>query len=426
LTLISRFPLHRLAAAILIGAAGCGGGSASPGGGAPVTRDSAGVQIVENAAPKWADGAGWTIADSATLDIGGGGNPETELSQVVAAVRLADGRVAVAPAVGNAIRIFDPTGKLAQTIGRAGAGPGEFQSITGLWRGPGDSLLVSDMMLQRLTVLDPAAGFVRSFSLGGQSGFAPSQRGQVGMAFPQGRLADGTVIGMRMAFGINDQREGNVRDTIALIRYGADGAAKDTLAKFPGIEMTQMAMTFGNQTVNAPTPVPLGRNTIFGVAADRFFVATNERWEVEARNPDGSLQRLIRVASEPTPVTEAAIAAHRLEQIEQMEGAPQFRSIPEQFKKQFVDRINTAKYPPTMPWIAGLFPVSDGSLWVEEQIVPGNEQRRYAVFDPSGALLGRVTAPSRLRVVSVYQDVVVGVWRDPDDVEHVRIHPIKR
>src|SRR4051794_18935210 len=54
-----------------------------------------------------------------------------------------DGRVYVLDRVDRAIRVFDPTGRLVGTIGRRGAGPGEFQSINSFgW--VGDTLWVMD------------------------------------------------------------------------------------------------------------------------------------------------------------------------------------------------------------------------------------------------------------------------------------------
>ncbi len=412
---------------LLTSLAGCGkgggGGTAAAG-----VRDSAGIAIVANTGPVWAEGKGWRIGDTAMVDIVGGGTPETDLSQVNGAVRLGGDRIVVASGLSNAIRFFDNQGKLTATMGRAGAGPGEFQGLGGLWRTAGDSVLASDMMLQRLTLVTPAGAFARNFSLGGQAGLAAAPTGgQFGIALPVGRLADGAVVGLRMSFRIQPgEGSGTYRDTVALVRYGPDGAPKDTVGRFPGMEMTQVPMTFNGQTVSTPSPVPLGKQSVIGVGEDRLFVAQNNRWEVEVRSPAGTIERLIRLEAPAEALTDADIATHKQEQIALMEAAPQMRSIPEQFKKQFLDRVNNATYPPTLPWIAGLLPASDGTLWVEEVLKPGATQRRFAVFDRDGRLLGRVLAPAGLRVLAAYPDAVLGVWKDADDVEHVRLHPIVR
>lgn len=411
----------------LIGAAslwlGCGGAERA---GPAASRDSAGIEIVTSAAPSWPDGRGWTVADTPSVDISGGGTQETDVSQVSGGVRLADGRIAVASTLSNAVRYYDGKGKLIASSGRPGSGPGEFQGLTGLWRGPADSILAGDMMLMRMTMLGPTGGFVRTFTLGGQGGITPPANGQFGLAIPVGRMADGSVVGMRVSFNLQQQTQGNYRDSMVVLRYAPDGLVRDTVAKVLGVEMTQVSMTFDGQTMATPSPVPLGRQTVIGVGDDRLYFAQNIRWEVEVRSPGGSLERLIRLDSPDRPIGEAEIAAHKQEQIDLLESLPQMRGVPQQMKDQFFARVNEAKYPATLPWIAGLFPVSDGNLWVEEVIRPGEERRQFAVFDRAGTFLGRVAMPPRFRVLNVYPDAVLGVWKDADDVEHIRLHPIVR
>lgn len=46
------------------------------------------------------------------------------------------------------------------------------------------------------------------------------------------------------------------------------------------------------------------------------------------------------------------------------------------------------------------------------------------MFDPSGRLLGSVEVAEGLRVVGIESDVLLGVWRDADDIEHVRVHEL--
>jgi hypothetical protein len=48
------------------------------------------------------------------------------------------------------------------------------------------------------------------------------------------------------------------------------------------------------------------------------------------------------------------------------------------------------------------------------------------VFDESGGLLGRVTMPEDFRAASIGADAVYGVWKDEDDVEHVRAYRLRK
>jgi hypothetical protein len=398
-------------------AAACGGGEA--GGGKAATRDSAGISIVENSAPAWPAGRGWTVVDSPTVDIG-------DVDHVIGPVRLSDGRLAMANASTSEIRIYDANGAHLKSSGRAGSGPGEYRNLVGIWAGPGDSVMVSDILVRRLTVLDRDGVVGRSLSLGGTAGGFTSINGSVDFAVPLNWLADGSITGMSQTFTMGAVREGVFRDTVTMIRYGPDGAARDTVGRFPGPEMEQMTMTMGTQSMAAPFPVPLGKPFVAAARGDRIYVSINNAWEIEARGFDGALKQLIRVAQTPAPITPADAEANRNELREQMAGQPMMRSVPEPIKKQLTARVDQAKYPATFAFFAALLVDADGNLWAQEVAASSEKPLQFSVIDPNGQLLGRVTMPARFRVSAIGSDAVYGVWKDADDVEHVRAYPLRK
>lgn len=405
---------------------GCSGGGASGAGGASV-RDSAGVQIVENSGPGWAEGSGWRLEGEPLVSIGGSDtDPAYDFGRPLV-VLLPEGRLAVGNGLSLDVRLYDSTGRHLVTSGRRGSGPGEYQIIAAVYPGAGDSLLVMDIVQRRLSVLAPEGAWVRSFSLAGQSGGMMPMSGSASFAVPMGWLTDGTVPGSAQVFRMDDPRDGPYRDTLTVILFGPDGAARDTVGRFPGMELEQIAITMGTQSGRAPSAVPLGRNTLMAAAGGRMVIAPNQgHWEVEERDARGRLIRLIRVVVEPVAITEADARAHRQEQLDLMLGAPEMRAIPEQFRTQIEDRINKARYPATFPWIGGLRLDDGGYLWVQEVPRPGHAQERHAVFDPEGILLGTLTLPPRFRLADVRGDRLAGVWRDEDEVEHVRVYRIVR
>jgi len=393
--------------------------------GSPRIRDSAGVQIVENVAVAGPDA--WTVSEPAQVDIGGGGgHPAYDFNAVTNVLRFPDGRIVVANRSTNEIRIFDSLGAHLKTVGRAGGGPGEFQSLIAAWRGPGDSLLAADILSRRLSVFDTEGNFVRSFGLGGETGLPMPTAGTLQFAIPQGWLRDGSVVGIAQGFRFNDAREGIYRDSQAVIRYSPDGTAGDTLGRFPGAEMEQVQLSFRGQTMSIPQPVPLGRLAVFLVEDTQLFVARNEGWQVEVYVMDGRLARLIRVEAPEVRITEADQAAHREEQLAAIESQPETRNVPEAIKEQIVSRVKNAAYPATMPLIAGLLRDSEGNLWVQQWPRPGERANRFTVLDSTGAAVGHATMPDRFRATAIGNGVVAGVWRDPDDVEHVRVYRLRR
>lgn len=66
---------------------------------------------------------------------------------------------------GQDIKLFSPAGQYLTTIGRAGAGPGEFRGISVVHPGPADSLHVIDLMNVRWSVFSPDHELVRSTRL---------------------------------------------------------------------------------------------------------------------------------------------------------------------------------------------------------------------------------------------------------------------
>lgn len=415
-----------LVAGLLVVLAACGSGGGDLTGEATV-RDSSGITIVENAGGAWTAGAGWTLGAEPVVQLGGNATePTYDFSQVTGALMLGDGSIAVANSATSEIRFFDAAGTFKFASGRQGSGPGEYGAITGMFRTPADSLVVLDILVRRLTVLGPDGGVGRSFSLGGLGGaMVPGADGSVSMSFPAGLLDDGSLVGVSLGLQINSAREGKFRDSMPAIRFGADGAVLDTLGWFPGIEMQQMTLNFGGQSVSTPTGVPLGRNTLIVAARSKVYVATNDAFEVQVREPSGVLTSLIRATGAPRELKPEGIATHRKDQIQLMD-AQTGTSLPPQLRDQMVEHLNTITYPATLPFIANMLLDDTDHLWVQEQDQPGDRTPRFAVFDPSGRLQGWVDMPDRFQPTQVRAGKVIGIWRDQDDVEHVRVYVVNQ
>jgi hypothetical protein len=361
------------------------------------------------------------------VDIGGkAGDPAYDLAQVTGVIMLSDGRLAVGVGGAYQVRFFGADGAHLATAGRKGSGPGEFQGLGAMWRFPGDSVLVSDLMLRRLTVLSDSGQLGRSFSLGGEAGFQMPQGGRFSFAMPGGTLPDGRVLAVAQAFRVNDARPGAYRDSADYILYSNTGLAPDTLGRFPAIEMEQVTMTMGTQTFSAPSPVPLGKTTPTGMIGNDLLISMNDKWEIEEHAADGTLKRIIRMNAPPREIGAGDVSAHREVMRQAIEDQPMLRGMPPQIKQQMFDRVEKATYPKTFPYIVAIEAGADGSIWVYEQAKPGVEQRVYAVLDSTGAFLGRVTFPDRFEPRTIGSDRVAGVWKDADDVEHVRVYAIRK
>src|SRR5690349_8457935 len=92
------------------------------------SRDSAGIQIVENPAPRWKAGQGWTV-DTVAMARFDDSSTGLALSSNGAIMALIDASVAMVELSGDSkavTKVFGNDGHLRTTIARPGQGPGEF------------------------------------------------------------------------------------------------------------------------------------------------------------------------------------------------------------------------------------------------------------------------------------------------------------
>jgi hypothetical protein len=399
--------LVRAAGLVLLPAlAACGGDARAAG---PVVRDSAGVRIVENAAPAWGEGEGWRLSAEPALDIGMvDGPPEYQFGRVTGAVRLPDGTVVVADDQGKHLRYFDGAGRHVRTVGREGGGPGEFKAVGSL-AALGDSVAVGDYDNLRVSVFAPDGRLVRAVPLdAGGSGL---------FALPAGYFGDGSVLlGSGGAFDAGS-KGGVARDSLTYLRVDPAGGAPRELGRFPGTE------TFVHSAGGAVMvgPRAFGRSSEVATVPDGFYFGSSDRYEIGRYDAEGRLLRLVRRPRAARPVTPADIERFketRRKQAAESRGG-RFRQIQER-------SLAAMSYPETMPAHGDLLADRAGNLWVSEFRVTPDDPASWTVFDPEGRMLGTVATPARFRVFDVGADYVLGVWRDDVDVEHVRMYSLEK
>lgn len=399
---MNRLPVSRAVLALVAGtaSAACGDASADL---ASTARDSAGIRIVESAAPAWKEGQAWTVSAEPTVDIGQTeGEVAYQLDEVVGALRLEDGRIVVANRGSGELRFFDAAGRHLASAGGVGGGPGEFRRMEAVHRTAADSLLAFDAATARLSVFAPEGRFARSVPVALDSG----------IPHWQGRLADGSLlVRADRSYGM-EAKTGVLRDSLLLWRLDAAGAAPRRVGRFPGMEM----FVRNDGRTMSLSPLAFGRTTEVVTDGDGFWVATAEREEVARYTADGRLQRLVRRPTKPRAVTPADVDA-LIDAWTAMVRSPEGR---EMVTRQF----SVMPIPKTLPPYAGLTTDRDGRLWLREFRLPAEQARGelWTVFDRDGRMLGTVATPGGLRVTEIGADYVLGVWKDEDDVEHVRLH----
>lgn len=403
-----------LAAGLLLAVASCADAqrTASP----PTVSDSAGIRIVTNARPT---NVAATIAASPTFEIGGGADAASDLAGVVAAVRLADGRVAIAEQSTRSVKLFDTRGRFVRALGRQGGGPGEFSAITRLELLDGDSLAAYDGLRGTLSVFDTTGRLLRTSRL---------VTGMGGLQLT-GMLADGRMIltrGYNPMFSRTSRLE---RDSISYVMAAPGREALDTIATVAGSDI----YLFAGTDFSSRNPLPFGRVSLIGVQADRFAVAMGDRWEIQIRSPAGELRELHRVQHQPAPVTKEDIARYKRATTERMRnvriasagGGGGAAPGPDWIARQ-ERMLETVPYPGSHAPYDSLLVAPGGELWVRSPAKPGEDPRVWITLARSGAVLGTVSVPASLRVLQVGPDFVIAVRRDEDDVEHVGVYALRR
>jgi hypothetical protein len=399
----------RLALAVLLVTvpAACTGDLATPSTNA-ITHDSAGVRIVENALPRWAEGEGWEVLMEPALSIGVvEGDPNQEFNGIAGAWRLSDGRVVVADRGTMELRFFDPAGTHLSTVGGRGEGPGEFTNLGGLQVVRGDTLVAYNQLTRRVTLFDGDGSYVRTVSL-------PSLEDRP-WARPRGTFADGSLLLSAEAGYIPSSPEGEVVEEPALyLRFDLRTEAIDTVGEFPVRRYwahPMMALLIPHEP--EPAMAAAGDALYFGRATD---------FEIDIYSSNGELQRSVRWLREPTPVTSADLEAYQRETLERIEH-PDMRRRGEEALR---DMFGSVEMPETVPAHSELRVDEEGYLWVADYHPAGSAAQGWTVLAPDGTLLGPVRTPEGLEIHQIGGDFVLGTMTGSLGVERVVLHELLR
>lgn len=383
-------------------AAGCADGPES----APPTaavRDSAGIVVVENRrGPADVEGP-LGVEPDPVFRIGGLDAPsDRQVHQVRGGLILADGSVALFDGSSQEVRVFAADGSPRARWGGEGEGPGEFSGGALLGTRPGDTLVVWDATLRRLSLVDPAEGFVRSVTAESDAGGFPVGLGMLG--------TDWAVFGGGLFFS-SDQGfpEGRFRSDSDYRTLHVGGEAGPPIGSFPGPEMFARVEGGGFSARS----LPFGLRTVAAAADSLVWIATGERWELRGWAPGGTLRRIVRAPADPEPVTDGLIDTWIEAQLADVDPGDQATQ-----RRALLDLPTGEHVPPFSDLVAG----PGGELWARDGDRPGTASTGWTVIDGAGTLTARLDLPTRWRILAVYRDRILVVDRDELDVEQVRIH----
>jgi hypothetical protein len=316
-----------------------------------------GVIHVTNPGPgRWMDTSGWKLVLERTIHPAAGSPGELGEPSGVVASRSGDAFVMERkPAM---IKHYGPNGDFLGTIGREGAGPGEFGDYGVLYIAH-DTLVHQDAGHSRMSVFTTAGSYVR--------------------AWPSSQIAERDLVADtsgRIPIPASSETT-KINSGHGVVRFGLDGSASDSIWYPPAPEpqvwrLKNERSDFGMLVPYVPDRVNLldqGGRLIWGDQGKaRFYYSRTGRDTV--RIVDATLT----AAPLPDSLRQSAYD-DAVKRNAWLEGIARIADIPRTYPL----------------WTAM---VSDGAnnLWV---LLPGprGEADHWQVFDPDGRLLGAVPAP---------------------------------
>ena len=384
--------------------------------------DSGGVTIVTNP-PSGTVYA--TIAPEPVLSIGAIDGPAEVLFGRIASVTVdGEGNLIVADAQMGEIRIFDASGAHLQTIGASGEGPGEFRGLAGAWRAADGAIVAADSRFRRITRFGPEGDLVATAALQGP-GERPRIRA-IRLAGPGkflSRVESLNLPSLDGAFSLEDALE-SISDPLGsraeyLVRHDLEGALIDTVATVPGQATRTSARGSGAnisiEVMRVPfSPAPAATASLDG----RMAVTTGRSYEFSVYDPAGALERIVRLAEEPSVRTDAHLEAW----IRGFTGGRE--PMDDAQVAAALRRYSEMPLPERLPAWNSLLIADGGRIWARRFAMQGAETVPRDVFSPDGSFMGQVAAPANLRIQHIAGGRLTVISTDELGVQRVEVYEL--
>jgi hypothetical protein len=351
----------------------------------------------------------------------------------VQAVReLPDGRVLIADPLGQVLVAVNMTTGVADTIGRQGAGPREYNQPDAVYALPGDSTLLVDLGNGRLTVLDPHLQPGETMPIASMPSQSGGGGGRMRMAMQmimpravdgQGRIYFQGRAARVMAAGGRPE----LPDSAPILRYDRGTKAIDTVGMVRLQGRTSTSSGGPNNRSMGIQPIPLSPQDGWGVGQNgRVAVARSDGYYLEWL--DGrSRQRGSDVPYSPVRVR----TADKEEYLARMQTSALAMSMTVDNGVQSLGFSRGSGHAPGIPELGvddyewpdvkppfqggGVRVTPEGDAWVERSTRAGAEPV-FDVFGSDGVHKEQITLPAGRRVIGFGDVYVYTVTLDEYDL----------
>jgi hypothetical protein len=310
------------------------------------------------------------------------------------------------------IRVYDEEGQHLHSMGREGAGPGEFSNLLGVWLTADGELAAWDPRLLRVVRFTQAGSHVRTARI------ANDDVGNLEVFL--GQLSCDDIVLARLALGRPQPGE-QVPDSWALQRFNLSGDLGASLGRVHGMWRYER------------NPVPFSPFPWVAMWNDTIYVTDGYAPEIQVLDRNGSLVRTLQVPRFGQAATRGAWA--------ELERSVRARQSDQGLGVHWVDLLERRAVPvdERMPPVGGLLLDDSGLLWVKayepsqdalwlrpEARFPAPGGEWYVMDSTDGALVARVELPVGLVPLEIGQDQIIGKHVDPFGVQRAVIHELSR
>lgn len=349
---------------------------------------------------------------------------EDPFSLIIGAMELKPGQVILYDGVDGELVIVDFANGSRTPIGRQGSGPGEYKSIAGLFRQPGDTIWALDAAQMRVVVFTPDLKPGTTFPLmmfdaqAGTALTAPFQSDGRGRIYSSAmKIQTGGGRGaMSMQFP----------DSVGVVRFDARNASERTevaRVRFPMSGNPQMQQSGNSFKYSMAYPGLVAADAWAVFNDGRMAIVRGASYTVELVGADGRTTGSVRIPYDRIPVTDADRKAEMDEAKRQMEeqGKAAQKMMPAGISMEF-ELLPPASWPDAYPPVSplGALAAPNGDLWVRRAIPIRVGRDQWDVLDRSGKLVARWRLPAKTTIVAIGQGVVYTVRTDEDDLRYVQ------
>lgn len=387
--------------------AACGG--AAEGDRAPLAVDTlpnGAVRVRNPAAGAWGDGEGWRAVEVAGIGSADAADPAYVFGEVVDAAPDPLGRVWVLDRQAKELRVFDAAGRHVRTIGREGAGPGEFRNPIGLTWDAGGRAWVVDTSNQRYEVFDTAGRHVRSY-----------RRSTAGWGLP---WRGGFDRGGESLYEPSYYTDPATRESRhAYVRHRLQGPELVPADTFPLPEHDEAAYEVEYSRGSHFMGVPFAPELLWHFDGEQgLWFGVGDRYLLYRRALAGDTLRVVERAHRPVAVSsrerDSVVALLRE------------RSASADLGTRVSGPLDLGRIPAVKPAFRGIVVDDRGHLWVAATAPGAGPGGRWDVFDPEGRYLGGVRMELEVFPLPRFRgNTVVGVRRDDLDVPRVVVYRLE-